>query len=86
MNEHMRTSRVEQLKHIESKVRRYNKKFQAARQSFNAQTEGERGSEQREQVLRLIPEQITRQAARELHMKSSARNNFDNRVCRRVRF
>ena len=34
MNEHMSTSRVEQLKHIESKVRRYHKKFQADRQSF----------------------------------------------------
>ena len=56
MNEHMSTSRVEQLKHIESKVRRYNKKFQAARQSFNAYTEGERVSGQREYVLRLIQE------------------------------
>ena len=36
MNEHMSTSRVEQIEHIESKVGRSNKKFQAARQSFNA--------------------------------------------------
>ena len=31
--------------------------------------------------MRLIPEQITRHVARELHAKSSSRNNFDNRVC-----
>ena len=34
--EHMSISRVEQMKHIESKVRRCNKKFQADRQSFIA--------------------------------------------------
>ena len=27
MNEHMTTSRVEQMKHLESKVRRYHEKF-----------------------------------------------------------
>ena len=33
-----------------------------------------------------IPELITRKVARKLHTKSSYRNNFGNRVYRRVRF
>ena len=36
MNEQMSTSRVEQMTHIESKVRQCDKKFQADRQSFIA--------------------------------------------------
>ena len=35
MNEQMSISQVEQIKDIESKVRRYNKEFQADRQSFD---------------------------------------------------
>ena len=35
MNEHMIISRVEPIKHIERKVRRYNKKYQTDRQSFD---------------------------------------------------
>ena len=44
MNEHMGISRVGQMKHIESQARRYSKKYQADRQSFDAQLEGERVS------------------------------------------
>ena len=47
-NEHMSISRVEQLKHIERKVRRYHKKFQVDRQSSLPEIGCERGSEQRE--------------------------------------
>ena len=67
------------MKHIESKVRRYHKQFQADRQSLLPETTRERGSEQRELVLCLIPElMISREVARELLTRSRARNNFRN--------
>ena len=44
MNEHRGISRVGQMKRIESQARRYSKKYQADRQSFDAQLEGERVS------------------------------------------
>ena len=52
------------------------------------ETECERGSKQRKQVLCLIPGlRITRKVARELHTRPGARNNLKNRgVYRRVRF
>ena len=68
------------MKHVESKVRRYHKKFEADRQSSLPETTRERGSRQWEQVLCLIPELITRNVARELHTKPSARINYGNRV------
>ena len=46
------------------------------------ETECERGSRQRKQVLCLIPElMITGKVARELHTKPSMGNNFGNRGC-----
>ena len=70
------------MKYIESKVRRYHKQFQADRQSLLPETARERGSEQRELVLCLIPElTISQKVARELHMRPRARNNLGNRGC-----
>ena len=43
-NDHKSISRVEQMKHTESKVRRYHKKFEADRQSSLPETTRERGS------------------------------------------
>ena len=46
------------------------------------ETECERGSKQRKQVLCLIPGlRITRKVARELHTRPGARNNLKNRGC-----
>ena len=51
------------------------------------ETECEWGSEQRKQVLCLIPElRITWKVARELPTKPRSRDNFVNNVYRRVRF
>ena len=70
------------MKHIESKVRRYHKQFQADRQSLLPETAREMGSEQRELVLCLIPEFTTSQkVAPELPMRSRARNNYGNMGC-----
>ena len=49
-------SRIEQMKHIKSKVRKHHRKFQADRKSSLPETMRVRGSEQREFVLCLIPE------------------------------
>ena len=85
-NELMSISRVEQMKHIESKVRRCNKKFQADRQSFIAWNRVWMGFRATGISIVSDTEQINRRVARELHRKSSTRDNFDNRVYRRVRF
>ena len=78
----MSISRVEQMKHIESKVRTYHKQFQADRQSLLPETARERGSEQRELVLCLIPLlMIFWEVARELYTRPHMRNNFGNRGC-----
>ena len=70
------------MKHIESKVRRYHKQFQADRQSSLPETTRERGSEQRELVLCLIPElTISRKVARELPTRTRARSIFGNKGC-----
>ena len=82
----MSISRVEQITPIESKVRRCNKNFQADRQSFIAWNRVWMGFRATGISIVSDTEQINRRVARELHRKSSTRDNFDNRVYRRVRF
>ena len=56
--------------------------FELAGNRSLPETECERGSKQRKQVLCLIPElRITRKVARELRTKPSVRNNFGNKGC-----
>jgi hypothetical protein len=68
---------LELRKYIESNKRRH-KKFQADRQSFDAQSEGEKGSEQQGIILHLISVYNKRgKVARGIHSKPITKDNFE---------
>ena len=56
MNKHMSISRVERIKHVGSKVIRYNKKFQTDRQSFDVWYVAWKGFEATRISICLIPD------------------------------
>ena len=84
----MSISRVEQMKHIESKVRRCNKKFPADRQSFIAWNRVWMGF--RATGISIVSDarinDLIGKVAHELLTSPRGRNNFGTGVCRRVRF
>ena len=84
----MSISRVEQMTHIESKVRRCNKKFQADRQSFIAWNRVWMGF--RATGISIVSDarinDLIGKVAHELLTSPRGRNNFGTGVCRRVRF
>ena len=87
MNEHMSTSRDEQLKHIESKVQRYNRSLkQPGNHSMPSQKV--KGVSSNGIIIVFIAriDDLIGKVAHELLTSPRGRNNFGTGVCRRVRF